>query len=53
MLENRSHAVGQSLDKRTLLRVGRGQPLGHYAPLLLTGLPRGTSINREAAVGRD
>jgi hypothetical protein len=53
MLENWSHAVGQSLDKRTLLRGGRGQPVGLYALLLLTGLPRGTSINHEAAVGRD
>jgi hypothetical protein len=33
VLENRSHAVGQSSDKRTLLRVGRGQPVGLYAPL--------------------
>jgi hypothetical protein len=33
VLENRSHAVGRSSDKRTLLRVGRGQPVGLYAPL--------------------
>ncbi len=53
MLENRSHAVGQSLDKRTLLRVGRGQPVGLYTPLHMTGPPRDTSINRATAVGRD
>ena len=53
MLENRSHAVGQSLDKRTLLRVGRGHPVGLYAPLHMTGLPRDTSINRTTAVGRE
>lgn len=39
--ETRSHAVGQSSDKRTLLlRVGRGQPVGLYAPLHLAGLSR-------------
>lgn len=51
--ETRSHAVGQSLDKRTLLRVGRGQPVGLYAPLHLAGLSRNTSINRATAVGRE
>ena len=53
MVENRSHAVGQSLDKRTLLRGGRGQPVGLYAPLHMAGLPRDTSINRATAVGRE
>ena len=38
MLETRSHADGQYLDKRTLLRGGRGHPVGLYAPLLMTGL---------------
>lgn len=52
--ETRSHAVGQSLDKRTLLvRVGRGQPVGLYAPLHLAGLLRDTSTNRATAVGRE
>lgn len=48
-----SHAVGRDLDKRTLLRVGRGHPVGLYAPLLMAGLSRGTSINRATAVGRE
>jgi hypothetical protein len=51
--ETRSHAVGQSLDKRTLLRGGRGHPVGLYAPLHLAGLSRDTSINRATAVGRE
>jgi len=53
MLENRSHAVGQSSDKRTLLRVGLGQPVGLYAPLHLAGLSCNTSVNCATAVGRD
>jgi hypothetical protein len=53
VLENRSHAVGQSLDKRTFRQVGRGHPVGLYAPLHMTGLPRDTSINRATAVGRE
>ena len=51
--ETRSHAVGQSLDKRTLLRVGRGQPVGLYAPLHLAGLSRNTSVNCATTVGRE
>jgi hypothetical protein len=51
--ETRSHAVGQSSDKRTLLRGGRGQPVGLYAPLHLAGLSRNTSVNRATAVGRE
>ena len=52
VLENRSHAVGQPSDKRTLLRVGRGQPVGLRAASL-AGLLHGTSVNRAAAVGRE
>ena len=51
--ETRSHAVGQSSDKRTLLRVGRGQPVGLYAPLHLAGLSRNTSVNCATTVGRE
>lgn len=51
--ETRSHAVGQSLDKRTLLWGGRGHPVGLYAPLHLTVLLRNTSINCATAVGRE
>lgn len=51
--ETRSHAVGQSLDKRTLLRVGRGHSVGLYAPLHMTGLLGDRSINRATAVGRE
>jgi hypothetical protein len=53
VLETRSHAVGQSLDKRTFRQVGRGHPVGLYAPLHMAGLPRDTSINRAIAVGRE
>jgi hypothetical protein len=53
VLETRSHADGQYLDRRTLLRGGRGHPVGLYAPLHMTGLPRDTSINRTIAVGRE
>jgi hypothetical protein len=53
VLETRSHADGQYLDKRTLLRGGRGHPVGLYVPLHMTGLSRDTSINRTIAVGRD
>jgi len=52
VLENRSHAVGQPSDKRTLLRVRRGQPVGLRAASL-AGLLHGTSVNRAAAVGRE
>lgn len=51
--EARSHAVGQSSDKRTLLRGGRGQPVGLYAPLHLAGLLRNTSVNYVTAAGRE
>lgn len=51
--ETRSHAVGQSSDKRTLLRGGRGQPVGLYAPLHLAGLLRNISVNCATAVGRE
>lgn len=51
--ETRSHAFGQYLDKRTPLRVGRGQPVGLYALLHLAGLSRNTSINCATAVGRE
>jgi hypothetical protein len=53
VLETRSHAVGQSLDKRTFRQVGRGHPVGLYAPLHMAGLPRDTSINRATTVGRE
>ncbi len=51
--ETRSHAVGQSSDKRTLLRGGRGQPVGLYAPLHLTELLRNMSVNCATAAGRE
>jgi hypothetical protein len=53
VLETRSHADGQYLDKRTFLQVGRGQPVGLYAPLRMAGPLRDTSINRATAVGRE
>jgi hypothetical protein len=53
MVETRSHADGQYLDKRTLLRGGRGHSVGLYAQLRMTGLSRDTSINRATAVGRE
>jgi hypothetical protein len=53
VLETRSHADGQYLDKHTLLRVGRGHSVGLYMQLHMTGLLRDTSINRATAVGRD
>jgi hypothetical protein len=53
VLETRSHADGQYLDKRTFLQVGRGQPVGLYAPLRMAGPSRDTSINRATAVGRE
>lgn len=53
MLENRSHAVGQSLDKRTLLQAGPGRPVGRLRAASATGLTRSISINRVFAMGRD
>jgi hypothetical protein len=53
MLENRSHAVGQSLDKRTLLRVGRGQPVGLYAPLHWRAIIAARPSTARFAVGRE
>ncbi len=52
VLENRSHAVGQSSDKRTFLQGGRGQPVGLYAPLHWRGCCAARSVNRAAAVGQ-